>query len=294
MIEAMIEKLQGQNRFLSLEITPKLQSSFSLEERDYSFVDAFVCTDSPLARFKPSSIISSLKIQNYFNKPAICTISMRDRNAIALCGDILAINEFGVRAFLSLTGDPIKLGDTQSVGVFEGNSILLSKIISNLNQNIALNGKKIDGAIKKIYNFNVINSYAKTPQNLIKKIERKIEKSDIYALFSQPIYDEASAEFLLENVEKANKKFGKNVKIVFGFFPVTSFKTAVFIKNKLSDVFIPESFLNALENAKDKEAEFEIGIALSKKLLEKLQKMHNKFHFMSATKMSLVGEFFAN
>ncbi|MGX3045146.1 hypothetical protein [Helicobacter sp. T3_23-1056] len=63
-------------------------------------IDAFVCTDSPLARFKPSSILSSIKLQNALSKPLICTLSMRDRNSIALCGEILAANEFDLRAFL--------------------------------------------------------------------------------------------------------------------------------------------------------------------------------------------------
>ncbi|MDE6886977.1 MAG: methylenetetrahydrofolate reductase [Helicobacteraceae bacterium] len=299
MIEKLITKICSNNSFLSLEVTPSLSADINQslinELKSYDFIDAFVCTDSPLARFKPSSIISSLKLQNALSKPVICTLSMRDRNSIALCGDILGVNEFDIRLFLTLTGDPIKFGDSiESKGVFEGNSAKLSYIISELNKNRAINGKELKSKINKIYNFNVINSYSNNLFNLADRIHKKIANNDIYALFSQPIYTSESAEFLLENVEMANKIYGRDVKLVFGFFPVTSYKTAIFIKNRLKDVYIPDCYIDGLEIASSKGREYEIekGIELSMQNLNNLKKLHNKFHFMSATKMNLVRDFF--
>ena len=185
MIETLIRDIHTDKPFLSLEVTPPLAGALEGSKEVENLrtlsreipINAFVCTDSPLARFKPSSILSSIKIQNLTQKPLICTLSMRDRNSIALCGDILAANEFDLRAFLCLTGDPIKLGDcAQSKGVFEENSLRLTHIISELNAGRVVSGKALQSPIKPIYSFQVINSYANNLQSLKTKMRKKIAR----------------------------------------------------------------------------------------------------------------------
>lgn len=275
-------------------------------------IDAFVCTDSPLARFKPSSILSSIKLQNALDKPLICTLSMRDRNSMALCGEILGANELGVRAFLSLTGDPIKLGDcAESKGVFEENSLKLARIIRDLNSGIALNGKPLATFTRKIYNFAVINSYSNNPASLATKIKRKLANAPICAFFTQPIFARQGAEFLLEALESAKREIAqgatqegasqecetnKDTQIIFGFFPVLSFRVAVFLRDKLPGVYIPQEWLQKLEDAsaKGKDYEREVGLELSRKLWEDLHNLCDsapKIHFMSSNHIELLGEF---
>lgn len=300
-------------------------------------IDAFVCTDSPLARFKPSSILSSIKLQNALGKPLICTLSMRDRNSIALCGEILAANEFNLRAFLCLTGDPIKLGDCkESKAVFEENSLKLARIIKDLNSGIALNGKPLNAPPRKIYNFAVINSYANNPASLKTKLKRKLLNAEVCAFFTQPIFARESAKFLLEALDSAKREImegniggnaGENpsenpnkqgeakskqmgqdfaqeshflsqdyiqhAQIIFGFFPVLSFKVALFLRDKLPGVFIPQVWLTKLESAsaRGKEYEREIGLELSRKVWEDLRTLHPKIHFMSSNHIELLGEF---
>lgn len=283
-------------------------------------IDAFVCTDSPLARFKPSSILSSIKLQNALEKPLICTLSMRDRNSMALCGEILGANEFGLRAFLSLTGDPVKLGDcAESKGVFEENSLKLARIIRDLNSGIALNGKPLASPVSKIYNFAVINSYSNNPASLATKIKRKLANAPICAFFTQPIFARQSAEFLLEALESAKREVArgsaqegasqgretncntsyeenKDTQIIFGFFPVLSFRVAVFLRDKLPGVYIPQEWLERLESAsaKGKDYEREVGLELSRKVWEELHDLCNsapKIHFMSSNHIELLREF---
>ena len=279
-------------------------------------IDAFVCTDSPLARFKPSSILSSIKLQNALDKPLICTLSMRDRNSMALCGEILGANELGLRAFLSLTGDPIKLGDcAESKGVFEENSLKLARIIRDLNSGIALNGKPLASPVRQIYNFAVINSYSNNPASLATKIKRKLANAPICAFFTQPIFARQSAEFLLEALENAKREIArggdkdsaeqereanyeenKDAQIIFGFFPVLSFRVAVFLRDKLPGVYIPQEWLGKLEGAsvKGKDYEREVGLELSRRVWEDLHNLCNsvpKIHFMSSNHIELLREF---
>ncbi len=290
-IEAFVQKIHSKKQFTSFEITPSvganIDSHLLTNLKECDFLDGFVCTDSPLARFKPSSVLSSLKFQNALQKPVICTLSMRDRNSIALCGDILGVNELGIRLFLSLTGDPIKLGDSKdSKGVFEGNSTKLSAIIQNLNNGFDLNGKELKSKVYHIYNFNVINAYTINQASLQTKINKKITNG-CEALFTQPVFSKDSADFLLECVQKANQAHNTNVAIIFGFFPVLSYKVALFLRDKLPGVFIPESWICKLEKAssKGKQEEYKVGMELSKALYDELGSVHNKFHFMTSNNL---------
>ncbi len=296
-IESVIKKIQSKEDFLSLEINPALSAKIEKntidELKNFCKIDAFVVTDSPLARFKPSSILTSLKMQNLLQKPVICTLSMRDRNSLALCGDILAVNELGIRVFLTLTGDCIKNGDCKNAkSVFEDNSLKLADIIDNLNNGIAVNGKELKENVKKIYNFAVINSYANNQKSITNKIYKKLKSRNISALFTQPIYSRESAEILLQSIEQANNELKIKSSIIFGFFPVLSYKTALFLRDRLPGVYIPTYWVEKLESASlcGKEEEYKVGLELSLNIFNKLRKIHNKFHLMS-NKTSILKSF---
>lgn len=308
LIDTTLQDLrQEQKRFISFELTPSVGAQIADQEklaviRDSNLFDGFVCTDSPLARFKPSSILSSIIFQNILLKPLICTLSMRDRNSIALCGEVLGANAFGLRAFLSLTGDPIKLGDSrESKGVFESNSTKLNGIITRLNSGLDLNAKPLKTIPKHIYNFNAINSYALNPQTLQNKIIKKIQSSlldsqdsELSGLFTQPVYSIESAYDLLENLALTNRTLGTNTAMILGFFPVVSYKTAIFLRDKLPGVYIPQEWIARLEKAHNsknpKIEEHKVGIDLSKTLFDQLTKAHNKFHVMANGNFALARE----
>ncbi|MDR2635489.1 MAG: methylenetetrahydrofolate reductase, partial [Campylobacteraceae bacterium] len=94
-------KIQSQ-KFISLEITPLhgVGSAAIFENINAvelkTKIDAFIVTDSPLARLKSDSVITAFKLQEYFSKPAVATVTMRDRNKIALQSTLLGANELGV------------------------------------------------------------------------------------------------------------------------------------------------------------------------------------------------------
>lgn len=298
MLEQLITKLQSNQAFLSVEVSPSLSATIGQnvigELESLEWVDCFVCTDSPLARLKPSSILSSIKLQNALKKPVICTLSMRDRNSIALCGDVLGANEFGLRAFLSLSGDGVKNGDCVGAkGVFEESSLKLGRIIDDLNQGIAANGKALKERVKPIYNFSVINSYANNTESLKNKMLKKLNNSAVQGLFTQPIFSLEAASFLLESLEEINASLGQNCVMILGFFPVLSYKVALFLRDRLPGVYIPNEWVEKLEKVsiQGKEEEQKVGLELSRELFIRLQKLHNKFHFMSVNKPSLLREF---
>ncbi|MBX7489942.1 methylenetetrahydrofolate reductase [Helicobacter turcicus] len=293
-IESFINQLQSGAKCYTYEFSAP--ASFSLEDlfdrlKNHSFVgelDAFICTDSPLGKLKHSAVLASLKLQNTFGIPSITTIAMRDKNTLALQSELIGMNSLDLRLILALTGDPLRLGNQpQAKGVFEGSSALLLKIIAALNRNKDINGESLQGDSKSIYPFCVLNSYAKNKENLYRKMREKIQNGAL-AIFTQPIYDIGIAEELLEWCSNINLECNTKCALVFGFFPISSYKTALFLHHKLPGVFVPKDWLEALEVAKNQGSEWEVGLQKSKELFKGLSALQRKFHFMSANKPEVI------
>ncbi len=298
MFETFIKKLKN-DTFITLETTPQHSAKFKpiiekiKELKLNEKIDGFSVTDSPLSKLKYSGLFGALQLQNSFNRVALATMSMRDKNIIALQSDLLGANEFNIRAILALTGDPIKLSDQNNPkGVFEGNSNLLLDIISNFNKGRDLKGKEFKEKPEKIYPFSVINSYSKNPQNLLKKMITKLEHKTI-GIITQPIYSLESAKMLLNFLEEAKEKTeNREVELILGFFPITKYRTAKFLSEKLPGVYVPDNWLRELEEAKKigEEREFEVGYQMSLNILQELYRLHPKIHIMSANNFRLAND----
>jgi len=295
MFEKFIKNLENE-RFITLETTPKHSATFepiiqNIKELElHKKVNGFSVTDSPLAKMKYSSLFASLKLQTVFKKPAIATISMRDRNKIGLQSSLLGANEFDIRAILALTGDSAAMSDQPNVkGVFEGNSTLLLEIIKCFNAGIDYAGRNLEVKPKTIYPFAVTNAYAKNPKTLQKKLREKLERG-VVGVISQPIYSLENAKTLLEIFQKA-KIEAKNDKatMIIGFFPIIRLRTAQFLSSHVPGITVPKSWSEKLYNAKqisDKEEE-KIGFELSKKTFDELLSFHPKLHLMTANNFKL-------
>lgn len=300
MFEEFIAKLQN-DAFLTLETTPKHAATFKpVVERIEALqlhrkVDGFSVTDSPLAKMKYSAMFASLMIQERFRKPALATVSMRDRNKIALQSALLGANEFDIRAILALTGDPASMSDQPGAkGVFEGNSTLLLDIIKCFNGGIDYAGKPLEVRPKPIYPFAVSNAYAKNPKNLQKKMRLKLEH-DAMALITQPVYSLDNAQMLLELFEKAKIEVGEKAKeaqLIFGFFPITKLRTAQFLTAHVPGVEVPKVWHEKLFAAKNESEDLqqEVGLALSQELFRGLYALHPKMHVMVANNFALARE----
>jgi len=297
MFEDFIEKLKNDS-FLTLETTPKHSPVFSpvldrIEELGLDkMVDGFSVTDSPLAKMKYSSLFATLKLQERFKKPTLATISMRDKNKIALQSGILGANDFDVRAILALTGDSANASDQpKTKGVFEGNSTMLLDMVKCFNGGIDYAGRALDEKPKKIYAFAVANAFAKNPKNLQKKMKMKLEHGAT-AIITQPVYSPENAKLLLEMFEGAKEESGRtdDPQLVFGYFPITKLRTAQFLSAHVPGVNVPKSLMDTLYEAKkvsDEEQE-KVGFEISVNLFNELYALHPKMHIMAANNFGLV------
>jgi len=299
MTDALVEKLDSS--FLTLEITPPKSPDFSKSldavkaVKNLSKIDGVTITDNPLAKLKYSAILASVKAQNELKKPVICTVSMRDKNKLAMQSELLGLNDFGVRAVLALTGDPVRLSDQPNVkGVFECDSTQLLHAVRLFNEGVDFAGKAINPKPEKMYAFSVTNSYAKSFANIKKKLHKKIENYSC-GIISQPVFDEEIALKLLEMFDEAKSDFSderKNAKLIFGVFPIVSLKTAQFLYSHVPGIYVPESFIDALVKASkvSPEEEYKVGMELSRNIYKKVRKINPRIHLMCANKFSMLDE----
>jgi 5,10-methylenetetrahydrofolate reductase len=292
LFDELINKLKN-DTYITLETTPSHSPVFSpiietiAELGLDKLVDGFTTTDNPLAKLKYNSLFAAKMLQDRFHKPVIATMSMRDRNKIALQSDLLGANEVDVRAILALTGDPATISDQpHTKGVFEADSTLLLDIISCFNSGIDYGGKPFTFKPKEIYPFAVINSYAKNPKTLQKKMQKKIKHGAI-GIITQPIYDIQSAKLLLELKEAT--EHSSSAELIFGIFPITKLRTAQFLSAHVPGINVPNYWIEALRVANEKgvEEEYRVGFELSKKLFEDLKALHPKIHLMTANQFQI-------
>lgn len=294
MFETFLDKLRH-GTYITLETTPSRSAAFAptIDKIEalglHTLVDGFSTTDNPLAKLKYNALFAAMALQNRFGKPVLATMSMRDRNRIALQSDLLGANEANVRAILALTGDSAHYSDQpHTKGVFEGNSNLLLDIISTLNRGVDLADQKLIVPPRPIYPFAVIDSYAKNNVALEKKMAKKVAHGAI-GIISQPVYDLENAQILLEMMERANAENSAECVLILGYFPITKLRTARFLDENVPGIHVPDSWVEALEAAAavSAEEEYRVGFDLSKNLFEQLKALHPKIHIMTANQFEL-------
>ena len=298
MFEALIDKLKN-DTYITLETTPGHSPVFSptidkiAELGLDKLVDGFSTTDNPLAKLKYNALFAAKMLQDRFNKPVIATMSMRDRNKIALQSDLLGANEVDIRAILALTGDPATISDQpRAKGVFEADSTLLLEIISAFNHGMDYAGKPFVHEPKELYPFAVVNSFAKNPKTLKKKIQKKIKHGAI-GIITQPVYSLENAKQLLELRDEANAECcseDKKGELILGLFPITKLRTAQFLSAHVPGIHVPKEWIEALRDANadgGAEQEYKVGFELSKKLFDDIKELHPKIHLMTANQFQI-------
>ena len=299
-VESLLKTLRGKH-FLSLETTPMHEPRFEpIIEKIAHFgldkkVDAFSTTDNPLARLKYNALFGALKLQETFHKPVIATMSMRDRNKIALQSDLLGANEHNLRSILCLTGDPASASDQPNLkGVFEGNSTLLMDMIKCFNAGMDYSGKPFKIAPKPISPFAVCNAHANVPKNLMKKMALKIHHGSV-GIITQPVYSKENATMLLELLDEAHASLeikSEKTELILGFFPIVRLRTAQFLAAHVPGIHVPDVWMEKLTVAKKRgqEEERRVGFELSVQTFHELKKVHPKIHMMSANNFELIAD----
>lgn len=208
--------------------------------------DAMNATDASGANCHMSSLgICSLLVRAGY--ASVYQISCRDRNRIAIQGDVLGAAAMGVQAVLCLTGDGVGTGDQPGAKpVFDFDSLSLLRTIRTMrDQGVFLSGRKITrpprlflGAAENP----CVDPLDWRPDRLAKKIEAGAEFIQTNYIFDLPRFRAFMARVRDLGLEK-------RAYILAGVGPLASAKAARWMRSNVPGIHIPDSVIERMEKA---------------------------------------------
>jgi len=243
------KKLQKKEFVVCVEIDPpkgiSLERIFEQVDKVMASqkVDTIDINSGAMARVGMDALIvaGALEARGVETIPHLTT---RDQNIIGLQAMLLgAWTVGGVRNVLGITGDPPSVGDyPEASGVYEVDSVGLTKILHRLNQGTDWAGKTLGGQT----NFTIgvaLNPMADDLDNEIERFHAKIEAGAHFAM-TQPLFDP-------EHWRAFVKKLGSEppIPVMIGVWPLNSYKQALRLNNEVPGIVIPEPLLKSMEAA---------------------------------------------
>ena len=225
--------------------------------------DAVNVTDGAGAKSHMSALATAVILAQNSIEPVL-QFTTRDRNRIAIQGDLLGGWALNVPNILCLYGDEVKGGDqpeTKEVRDLDTISLLKTAHDIKINKTYP-SGRKIEDAPEFFIGgadtpFEVKDDF--NGANLIKKINAGVE-------FFQTQY--AFDEVVLKNYMLKLNKLGITDKAYFiiGLGVIRSAKSARWMNKNLFGINIPEKIITRIENSNDEKTE---GIKICIELIEK-------------------------
>lgn len=263
-------KLFSGEKVTTIEITPPRSVILTsvldkVKECKLAGIDAINIPDGPRASSRISSLVTAIMIEKEVEIETILHYCCRDRNLIGMQSDILGGFAAGLKNYLIVTGDPPKLGDyPNATAVFDIDAVGLTKVVHNLNNGYDIAGNLVNPPTSILIGVGA-NPCAVDIDKEINHFYNKYTAGAEYAI-TQPVFD---ADALLSFLEKADKK-GINLPIVAGIWPLVSLKNALFLKNEVPGVFVPDSIIERMEKAKTREDGLKYGVDIAQEIKEKI------------------------
>jgi methylenetetrahydrofolate reductase (NADPH) len=232
------------------------------------YVDAINATDGSGANCHMSSMAVCALLTRVGYAP-IMQISCRDKNRIAIQGDILGGAAMGVCNMLCLTGDGVQAGDhPQAKPVFDLDCVSLLEIARMLRDDHHFqSGRKISFAPRVFF------GAAENPSALPHawRAQRFAKKIAAGAQFiqTQYCYDLSLLRGFMQQVE-ALGLIGKAF-ILVGVGPLRSAKTAEWMRKHVPGMHVPDSVIERLNGAQDQARE---GRNICVDLIHAIRAMH--------------------
>ena len=245
----------------SVDLTPMLEKVQKCKDVG---VDAINIPDGPRASARISPMVAGVMIEQQIGMEVILHYCCRDRNLIGMQSDILGGYAAGIKNYLVITGDPPKLGNyPQATAVFDVDAVGLTKVIHNLNHGEDIAGNEINPPTSILIGVGA-NPCAVNLKKEIKHFYNKIDAGAEYVM-TQPVFD---ADTLLRFVDTTSKY--KQIPVVAGIWPLVSLKNALFLKNEVPGVEIPDRIIERMEKANTKEDALKIGIEIAHEIKQKI------------------------
>jgi len=266
------EKLERKKFVFTLEIEPPKGIDVDPVVEKIKFlkrkIDAFNVTDMQAANLYMSSWAMCVKLKQEEFEP-ILQLTARDRNVLALQGDLLGSFMLGIENVLLLTGDVPSSGDHLfAKEVFEVDSVKLIEIASCLNSGKDLAGNNLKGKTDFFIGA-ALNPFAHNIDKEKTKMERKI-KAGASFFQTQPVFD-------VDRFYDFIKKTKIDLPIIAGVIFLKSPSMAKYLNENVSGIEIPSEYIKRLKKARGYREEAK---KIVRQIIVKLKDICAGVHFM--------------
>ena len=208
-----------------------------------SVADAINATDASGANVHMSSVAICALLTRAGYEPVL-QMTCRDRNRIAIQGDLLGAAAMGVRNVLCLTGDDVTAGDQpQAKRVFDFDSIqLLRTAVIMRDQGMFLSGRKLD-VPPKFFLGAASNPFAPPYDWRPKRLAKKVEAGADF-IQTQYCFDVPRLREFMRQVRDMG--LHERVFILVGVGPLRSERAAEYMRRRVPGVVIPDEIVDRL------------------------------------------------
>jgi methionine synthase / methylenetetrahydrofolate reductase(NADPH) len=266
--ESHLERVLHERRFaVTAEVVPPRTAdpeAVAAQARALrGYADAANVTDSPTGAAHMSPVAGAALVAREGVEPTI-QLTCRDRNRLAITGDLLGGWALGARNVLCLTGDPVQEGAHPEIAQVHDFTVLdLVRFTVRLrDEGISLGEQAVDPAPRffvGVADLPLISGYDP------RRLETKAEAGADFVQ-TQIVYD---ADALGEWADRI-RTLGlfERMFILVGVAPPRSAASAKYMRDNLPGVVVPDGVVRRLEEAEDAEAE---GVRLTVEVVERLR-----------------------
>ena len=231
--------------------------------------DAINATDGSGANCHMSSLSCCALLTRAGYEPVL-QVSCRNRNRIAMQGDLLGAAALGVRNVLCLTGDDVTNGDQpEAKRVFDFDSIQLLQVARTMRDTgVFLSGRKLStpprlflGAAENPF----APPYDWRPRRLAKKVAAGAQFIQTQYCFDVPMF---------ERFMRGVRDLGlhERVFMLVGVGPLRSVKAAEFMRTRVPGVWIPGAIMERLKKTPPKQQREE-GIQICVEIIQQVRQI---------------------
>ena len=210
------------------------------------YVDAINATDGSGANCHMSSVgVCALLSRRGYS--AVMQTSCRDRNRLAIQGDVLGAAAMGIANVMCLTGDGVQVGDhPMAKPVFDLDSVsLITTVRTMRDEGHFFSGRKLTTP-PKLFIGAAANPFVPHFDYRVERLAKKIEAGAQF-IQTQYCFDVAS---LKEYMARARDRgLHEKAFIMVGTGPLASAKAASWIRDKVPGVHIPDEVIDRLSRA---------------------------------------------
>ena len=212
--------------------------------------DAVNVTDSPGAKAHMSSLTAAIILAQNGIDP-ILQLTVRDRNRLALQGDLIGASALGVNNILCLKGDDPKNGDQPETKIVNDiDSLTLVSTANMMRKEKKLpSGRVIDPSPKLFIGGAEVPTQGKpNPEKILEKINKGVDFFQTQYVFDAKLLNEYMKVL-------GDKGILEKTNFIIGLGPFASAKSARWMNENLFGVDVPDQIIKRLEGAKDQKEE---------------------------------------